>query len=93
MYRRWSDEDERRLLWLWPKHTVAEIARALDREPRHVIDHAAKLRKRGTDDQRKRLAPKTVVPSEPQRVIDDGYPDVPWHMRISTRDQRVGVSR
>ncbi len=101
----WTTTDDRRLLALWPDHEVAEIATELGYSSVQVRSHVSYLRRTNAKAAavltRKKTGPKQgfaeVTPDKrnfaPAYVIDDGYPDVPWHMRISTRDQRLGAVR
>lgn len=80
----WTKEDEAFLVANYSKLTVRELSEIYGVSPKAITRRMYVLRHRGKKAVRKAVRYRKVADRE---IVRDGYPDVPWWCRQSTRCQ------
>jgi hypothetical protein len=81
-----TSEDDEYIISHKPNMLCKEIASAIGKTERQVIDRGQYLIKKGVNIQ---YIKRAVVDVIEHPAVKDGYDTVPWHMRIDGRDQAI----
>jgi hypothetical protein len=90
-----TKEEDEYLLENWLTKSTLQLAFHLGLEEHQIVNRISTLRQIARDTKDKRmlraLGPKNLSAMQEQR-IEDGYDDIPYWMRVSTRDQHLNIN-
>ena len=86
-YHVYTQADDKYIIEHWSSMKVAEIAKVIGVNPDTLRSHVKKIRDKGVQFKHRNNRTDGYTYQENREIIRDGYPDIPWWCRQSTRCQ------